>query len=152
MAGPEPLADVRIEAGGLRPVVVGGHLVARAIDELPIWAVVATQAEGISELREAGELRVKEVDRIAAVAGELRKMGAAIRELDDGMVITGPARLRGAVVESRGDHRLAMALAVAGLAAEGTTVVRDASCLADSFPGFVGTMQSLGAAIGWQQE
>jgi 3-phosphoshikimate 1-carboxyvinyltransferase len=126
-----------------------GDEVVRAIDELPVWAVIATQAQGTSELRGAAELRLKEVDRIGVLAGELRKMGAQIRELEDGMTISGPVRLCGANVQSYGDHRLGMALAVAGLAAAGATVIQDAGCIADSFPGFVETLGALGANLEW---
>ena len=106
----------------------------RAIDEFPIFAVAATQAEGTTVVREAGELRVKESDRIASVAAELRKMGAQIEERPDGMLVDGPTRPRGAVVECHRDHRLAMALAVAGLAADGPTEVCGAEPIGDSFP------------------
>jgi 3-phosphoshikimate 1-carboxyvinyltransferase len=121
--------------------------VVRAIDEFPIFAVAATQAAGVTTIRDAAELRVKESDRIASVAAELRKMGAQVEERPDGMVIRGPMPLTGAVVDSHGDHRLAMALAVAGLVAHGETIVRGAAAINDSFPGFVETMQALGADI-----
>jgi 3-phosphoshikimate 1-carboxyvinyltransferase len=127
-----------------------GDLIVRAIDEFPIFAVAATQAHGSTVVREAAELRVKESDRIATVAGELRTMGAQVDERPDGMVIHGPTRLHGAVVQCHRDHRLAMSLAVAGLVAEGETVVRGAEAIDDSFPGFVETMQALGADIRWR--
>ncbi len=98
-------------------------------------------------IRDAAELRVKEVDRIGLLVRELRKLGAAVEERPDGMLIGGPERLRGAVVQSHGDHRMAMALAVAGLLAEGETVIEDAGCIADSFPGFERTLAALGAAV-----
>jgi 3-phosphoshikimate 1-carboxyvinyltransferase len=145
----EPIGDILIRSGDLRGVEVGGDLVVRAIDEFPIFAVAATQAVGVTTIRDAAELRVKESDRIASVATELRKMGARVEEQPDGMVIHGPTPLTGAVVESHGDHRLAMALAVAGLAAHGATVVRGAEAINDSFPGFVETMQALGADVAW---
>jgi 3-phosphoshikimate 1-carboxyvinyltransferase len=147
----EPLADVVVRGSELRSVDVGGHLVVRAIDEFPIFAVAATQAVGVTTVREAAELRVKESDRIAAVTEELRKLGADVEERPDGMVIRGPTRLSGAVVESHGDHRLAMALAVAGLVAAGETIVRNAQAINDSFPGFVETMQALGAEVEWRE-
>jgi 3-phosphoshikimate 1-carboxyvinyltransferase len=134
----------------LRATEAAGDLIVRAIDEFPIFAVAATQAQGTTEVREAAELRVKESDRIASVAGELRKMGAQVEERPDGMTIHGPTRLSGATVECRRDHRLAMALAVAGLVADGETVVRGAEAIDDSFPGFVETMQALGADIRWR--
>lgn len=145
----EPAGELTVRAAELRAVHVGGDLVVRTIDEFPIFAVLATQAEGATLVRDAAELRVKESDRIASVACELRKMGARVDELDDGMIVHGPAQLRGAVVECHRDHRLAMALAIAGLVAEGQTTVRGAEAIGDSFPGFVETMQELGADIRW---
>jgi 3-phosphoshikimate 1-carboxyvinyltransferase len=143
----EPTADLLVCGRELRATEVGGDLVVRAIDEFPIFAVAATQAAGVTTIRDAAELRVKESDRIASVAAELRKMGAQVEERPDGMVIRGPMPLTGAVVDSHGDHRLAMALAVAGLVAHGETIVRGAAAINDSFPGFVETMQALGADI-----
>ncbi len=148
----EPIADLIARGSQLRATEAAGDLIVRAIDEFPIFAVAATQAEGTTVVREAQELRVKESDRIATVAAELRKMGADIEEEPDGMVVRGPTRLHGAIVECHRDHRLAMALAVAGLVAEGETVVHGAEAIDDSFPGFVETMQALGADIGWGVE
>jgi 3-phosphoshikimate 1-carboxyvinyltransferase len=148
----EPIDDLLVYGSPLRATEAAGDLIVRAIDEFPIFAVAATQAEGRTVVREAQELRVKESDRIATVATELRKMGADIEERPDGMIVRGPTRLHGAVVECHRDHRLAMALAVAGLVAEGETVVRGAEAIDDSFPGFVETMQALGAGISWSME
>jgi 3-phosphoshikimate 1-carboxyvinyltransferase len=148
--GGEPIADVRSRFEELDSVQVGGDTVVRAIDEFPIWAVAATQASGTSVLREASELRLKEVDRIALLATELGKMGGVIEEKDDGLTISGPSRLHGAEVDSRGDHRLGMALAVAGLAASSPTTVNNAGCISDSFPEFVETMQAVGANLQWR--
>jgi 3-phosphoshikimate 1-carboxyvinyltransferase len=117
------------------------------IDEFPIFAVTATQADGETVVRDAKELRVKESDRIAAVAAELRKMGAQIEEEPDGFIIEGPVRLQGGHVDSHGDHRLAMALVIAGLIAQGETAVHGCDVIGDSFPGFVELMQRLGAQI-----
>ncbi len=147
----EPLADLTIHHSPLRATKAAGDLIVRAIDEFPIFAVAATQAEGVTIVCEAEELRVKESDRIASVATELRKLGADIEERPDGMTVRGPARLRGAAVECRRDHRLAMSLAVAGLIADGETVVRGAEAINDSFPGFVETMRALGADISWSE-
>ncbi len=147
----EPIADLAVRYSPLRATEAAGELIVRAIDEFPIFAVAATQAEGVTVVREAAELRVKESDRIAAVTAELRKMGADVTELEDGMIVRGPTRLQGAVVECHRDHRLAMALAVAGLVAAGETVVRGAEAIADSFPGFVETMQALGADVSWSE-
>ena len=148
----EPIADLTIRHTDLTATEAWGDLIVRAIDEFPIFAVAATQADGTTVIREAAELRVKESDRIASVAGELRKMGAQIEERADGMTIHGPTRLRGAVVECQRDHRLAMALAVAGLVADGPTEVRGAEAIGDSFPDFVETMQALGAEIAWSSQ
>jgi 3-phosphoshikimate 1-carboxyvinyltransferase len=117
------------------------------IDEFPIFAVAATQAAGESTVRQALELRHKESDRITALVAELRKMGAQIEELPDGFVVAGPAQLQPARLHSHGDHRLAMALAVAGLLAQGETVIEGAECVQESFPGFLRILASLGAEI-----
>lgn len=143
----EPVGDLLVRAGALRGATVAGELVVRVIDELPILAVAATQAEGVTVVRDAAELRVKETDRISTIVGELRSLGAHIEEQADGFVVEGPTRLRGAEVSSHGDHRLAMALCVAGLIAEGETLVRDVGCATDSFPGFPAALAALGAEI-----
>ncbi len=135
--GGEPVGDLVIRGvGNLRATRVDGALVPRMIDEFPILAVVATQARGETMVADAAELRVKESDRVATVVSELRKMGAQMDERADGFGVAGPTRLRGARVSSHDDHRLAMALAVAGLIAQGETVVEGWECVADSFPGF----------------
>jgi 3-phosphoshikimate 1-carboxyvinyltransferase len=146
-SGGEPVADLMLRSSRLRGIEVGGETVVRLIDEFPIFAVAATQAQGETLVRDARELRVKETDRIAAIVAELRALGASIEERDDGFVVHGPARLRGALVRSHGDHRLAMALIVAGLIAAGETVVEGTDVIADSFPGFVELMRELGAEI-----
>ncbi len=132
----EPVADLVVRTGELKGVEVRGDQVPKMIDEFPILAVVATQAEGETVVRDAAELRVKETDRIANIAAELRKLGACIEELPDGFVVEGPTPLVGTQVHSHGDHRLAMALTIAGLVAEGETTVEEMECIADSFPGF----------------
>lgn len=149
VTGGELIADISVGFAEMHATDVDGPTVVRAIDEFPVWAVAATQAAGESTVHDAAELRVKEVDRIAVLAGELRRLGVNIEEHDDGFTVCGPQRLHGASVDSHDDHRLGMALAVAGLAAEGTTLVEDAPCMADSFPGFVETMQKLGASMEW---
>ena len=141
--GNEPVADVTVGASDLVSVEVGGDLVVRMIDEFPVLAVVATQARGTTLVRDAGELRVKETDRIATVVAELRALGARIDPLPDGFIIKGPTPLHSATVDSHGDHRLAMALAVAGLIAEGEVVIENVECIDDSFPGFVELMRGL---------
>jgi 3-phosphoshikimate 1-carboxyvinyltransferase len=145
--GGEPVADLVASYRGLKGAEVSGGIVVRMIDEFPIFAVAATQAQGETLVRDARELRVKETDRIASVVAELRALGAPIEERDDGFTVEGPARLRGAQVQSHGDHRLAMALVVAGLIAEGETIVDGAEVIDDSFPGFVSLMRGLGAEI-----
>lgn len=143
-AGNEPVADLTVRAARLHGVKIEGDTVVRMIDEFPILAVAATQAKGITTVRNAAELHVKETDRIATAVKELRKLGARIEARPDGFIIQGPTVLRGTAVSSHGDHRLAMALAVAGLIAEGTTEIDDIGCTDDSFPGFVGLMRKIG--------
>jgi len=139
----EPVADVVVRAGDLRGIEVRGDQVPRMIDEFPILAVVASQAQGTTVVSDAAELRVKETDRIANIAVELRKSGARVEERPDGFVVEGPTPLVGVQVHSHGDHRLAMSLAIAGLAAEGETAIEGAECIADSFPGFEETLRAL---------
>lgn len=145
----ERVADVTVRFDELHATAVSGNTIVRGIDELPIFAVAATQAAGETAVRDAAELRVKEVDRISVLAGELRQLGVTITEQPDGFTVTGPTRLYSNEVNSHDDHRLSMSLAVAGLIAHGLTLVHDAGCVADSFPGFVETMQALGAEMEW---
>ena len=139
----EPVADLEVSYAPLTGITVSPQDVPGMIDELPILAVAATQAEGVTEVRGAAELRVKETDRIATTVAELRKLGANIESMADGFRVEGPTPLRGAVVSSHGDHRLAMALAIAGLAAEGETLIEGADCTRDSFPGFEAILHRL---------
>jgi len=141
--GGEPVADLLVRATPLRGTTVAGGTVVRMIDEFPLLAVAATQAEGTTLVRDAAELRVKETDRIATVVSELSKMGAQIEPQADGFVVHGPVPLHGAVVDSQGDHRLGMALVIAALAAEGETTLEGTDCIADSFPGFWDVLQGL---------
>ncbi|GIK29423.1 MAG: 3-phosphoshikimate 1-carboxyvinyltransferase [Anaerolineae bacterium] len=143
----EPVGTVRVRYAPLRAIDVGGEVVVRMIDEFPVFMIAALCAEGTTTVRDAQELRVKETDRIAVMAAELRKFGAQITETDDGFSITGPQQLHGATVDSHDDHRIAMSCAVAGLIASGETSVLDAGCAADSFPGFAAIMSALGAPI-----
>lgn len=143
----EPVADLRLCQRPLSAVSCRGPQVVTMIDEIPILAVAATQAHGRTVIADASELRVKETDRIAATATELAKLGADVTPTQDGLIIIGPTRLRGAPVVSHGDHRLAMALAVAGLVADGETTVDGAEVTADSFPGFAQTLRALGADL-----
>lgn len=136
-SGGEPLADVRVRGGQLRATEIGGALIPRLIDELPVLALLATQCEGTTVIRDAAEMRVKESDRIAVIACELSKLGANIEEKPDGMLIHGPTPLCGtSVVSPPGDHRIAMTLAVASLIAEGETTLENADAVASSFPNF----------------
>jgi 3-phosphoshikimate 1-carboxyvinyltransferase len=139
----ERVADIAVRAGRLKGVEISGGIIPRAIDELPILAVAAACAEGTTIIRDARELRVKETDRIAAMCAELKKMGIDIEARDDGMVIRGRETLNGAVCTSYGDHRVAMSMAVAGLAAQGETTIEDCACIRTSFPGFMDCLQTL---------
>jgi 3-phosphoshikimate 1-carboxyvinyltransferase len=142
----EPSGDLTVTTGPLHGTQVGGELIPRLIDEIPALAVVACAADGVTVIRDAAELRVKESDRIAALAAQLGRMGADIAERPDGLEIRGGRGLRGAVVQSGGDHRMAMALIVAGLTADGPSVVEDTACIATSFPGFLPTLNALAGA------
>lgn len=139
----EPIATLRVQAQPLQAMQIGGRLIPRLVDEVPILAVLATQAMGTTEIREASELQVKESDRLATMTEELRKMGAEIECLPDGLRIHGPTNLSGAIVHSHGDHRVAMALAIAGLIAEGETIVESVECVQTSFPNFDRVMATL---------
>jgi 3-phosphoshikimate 1-carboxyvinyltransferase len=133
----EPIATLRVRPQPISAMQVGGALVPRLVDEVPILALLATQANGTTEIRDAAELRVKESDRIESIATELRKMGAAIEPLPDGLRVHGPTSLHGAEVHSHGDHRIAMTLAIAGLVAHtGETIVHGVECVQTSFPQF----------------
>jgi 3-phosphoshikimate 1-carboxyvinyltransferase len=145
----EPTGTIVVGSGSLRGTTIQGSLVVRMIDEFPILAVAATQASGTTTVRDAGELRVKESDRIENLAEELNKMGANIETLPDGFVLNGPSKLTGTVVNGRGDHRLAMSLAVAGLIAEGETVIEGWESINDSFPEFPHILKRLGAYVQW---
>ena len=140
--GGEPIADITVESSELRPVEVGGEIIPRLIDELPVLTVAALHANGVSRFRDAAELRVKETDRIATTSGELGKMGARVEEMPDGMVIYGGERTEGAVVRSHGDHRIAMTLAIAGLAARGETIIQGADAVHVSYPAFFETLDT----------
>jgi 3-phosphoshikimate 1-carboxyvinyltransferase len=140
----EPVADLRVRPSReMRPVHVEHDQAAQMIDELPVLAVAATQIAGTSVISGAAELRVKESDRLYAMEEGLRAMGADITASEDGWVIKGPRYLEGARVDSAGDHRVAMALAVAGLIADGRTEIEDAECVDISYPGFFDDLESL---------
>jgi len=139
----EPQADLMIEYSKLKGVEIKKEDVPFLIDELPLIAVAATQAQGKTVVSGAKELKVKETDRIKAIVSELKKMGADIEEKEDGFIVEGPSELKGAVCESYNDHRIAMSLAVAALLAEGKTVIRNSECIDISFSGFEDTLQKL---------
>lgn len=140
----EPVGDLLVKSTDtLRGVNVRGEIIPRLIDEFPILCVLATQAEGNTVIKDAKELRTKESDRIRAMTTELRKMGVKIEEFDDGVEITGPCKLKGAEVYSYGDHRIAMALSIAGLVAEGETKIYDSDCVDISFPEFYSLLERL---------
>jgi 3-phosphoshikimate 1-carboxyvinyltransferase len=141
----EPVGDIAVK-GGIRsgggPHRIDGKVVANLIDEIPILAVFGTQLEGGLEVRDAAELRVKESDRINAVVEDLKRMGADVAEYDDGFKVA-RSQLRGARVDSFGDHRIAMAFAVAALFANGETEIIDADCAGVSYPGFFDALRSV---------
>lgn len=132
----EPVGNVTVRGRKLKGIDISGDVIPNIIDELPIIAVAAALAEGTTSIRGAEELRVKETDRIQAVADNLELMGVTVRQFYDGMEIDGGAKLKGARIPSYGDHRIAMSFAIAGLFAEGETVIDDTGCVATSYPGF----------------
>ena len=139
----EPVADILVRSSKLTGCAIAGSVVPRAIDEFPAICVAAACAEGTTTIKDARELRVKETDRITAMAVNLRCLGVAVDESDDGMSITGVERLRGACVESYGDHRIAMSLAVAALVAEGGITIADTECVGTSFPAFFPLLETV---------
>ena len=132
----EQAADLTVRSTLLAGTEIGGDLIPRLIDEIPLIALVATQAQGKTVIRDAEELRVKETDRIQAVVTELKKLGANIEATEDGMVIQGPTPLSGAALASYGDHRLGMMAAVAALIADGPVTIDEPGCISISYPNF----------------
>ena len=136
----EPTGDLRISNAQLksdrRGTRIGGDMIPNLIDEIPILAVLGSQVEGRLEVREAHELRIKESDRIQSTVAAIRSLGGEIEEFEDGFAIEGPQRLRGATIDTAGDHRIAMAFTIAGLLAEGATEITDADSASVSFPEF----------------
>jgi 3-phosphoshikimate 1-carboxyvinyltransferase len=141
--GFEPVGTITAKYGPLKGRRIVGETIPTIIDELPIMAVIATQAQGTTVIRDAFELRHKETDRIKIVVANLRKMGARIGELEDGLAIDGGTELEGAEIVTYGDHRIAMAFAIAGLIARGETVIRDAECVSTSHPSFWEDLDSI---------
>ncbi|MFQ5574272.1 MAG: 3-phosphoshikimate 1-carboxyvinyltransferase [Terriglobia bacterium] len=139
----EPRADLRVRHSQLSGVEIQGEVIPQLIDELPALAVAASQAEGRTVIRGAEELRVKESDRIFTIKNGLERMGAVVEEYNDGFSIAGPSKLTGAAVSSYGDHRIALAMATAGLVADGETSIDEAQCIEVSFPSFEGALAQL---------
>jgi 3-phosphoshikimate 1-carboxyvinyltransferase len=144
MVGEEPVADLRVRSSRLEGTEVSGEMFPRLLDEVPVLAVAAACAHGRTVVRDAGELRDKESDRISILTAQLRKLGVAIDERGDGLVIEGGHPHHGARVSGGGDHRLTMALAVAGVLAEGETIVEDAESVAVSYPAFWQDLEGIG--------
>jgi 3-phosphoshikimate 1-carboxyvinyltransferase len=144
----EPVGTINVR-GGLHSVardedrILSGAMIPSLIDELPLLAVVGTQVRGGIQIRDAEELRLKESDRLQATANNLRAMGAEVEEFDDGIAVSGSAELRGAAIDSYGDHRIAMAFSVAALLAQGGTEIKNPECVAISFPEFFGLLETL---------
>jgi len=147
LAGFEPLADLTVTGSGLKAAVVNPNEVPTLVDELPVLMVAACFARGRTVIKGAGELRVKETDRINSMLWNLKRMGADIQvlksEAGERIVINGKGRLKGSKLKSFGDHRTAMSMVVAALAAEGRSEIDDVSCINKSFPGFIATLRTL---------
>ncbi len=139
----EPTATITIQSSNLRAMTIEGDMIPRLIDEIPVLALLATQANGTTIIKDAEELKVKETDRITAVVTELKKLGANIEATDDGMIINGPTPLHGANLQSYGDHRIGMMGAIAALITEGEVTIDDAACIAVSYPSFFEHVEKL---------
>lgn len=139
----EPSADIHVQYTSLKGIEIGGDIIPRLIDEIPIIALAATQAEGTTVIKDAAELKVKETNRIDTVAKELNQMGARIEPTEDGMIIHGKTMLKGAKVNSHGDHRIGMMLAVAGCLADGETVIENSEAINVSYPNFFDSLGEL---------
>ncbi|MBR6399843.1 MAG: 3-phosphoshikimate 1-carboxyvinyltransferase [Firmicutes bacterium] len=143
LAGGEPVGDIVAKTSSLKAITLGGDMIPRMIDEIPVFVVAALAANGTTVIKDAQELKVKESNRIATMAQELGKMGAKITETEDGMIIEGGQPLHGAVTYSHLDHRVAMSIAVAALNAKGETVITDADCVGISFPNFYELLEKI---------
>ena len=146
-SGCEPIGSIEVNGSELQGIEIGGDQIPTLIDEIPILAVAGAMAKGQTVIRDAAELRVKESDRISTVAENLRRMGVLVEEFADGMEIQGGAELRGAVIDSLGDHRIAMAFAIAGLRAKGETIIKEAECIETSYPGFAKELNQLMSSV-----
>jgi 3-phosphoshikimate 1-carboxyvinyltransferase len=144
----EPYGTINVR-GGLTAIptssdrMLSRSIIPSLIDELPLLAVVGSQIDGGIQIRDAAELRHKESDRLATTAANLRAMGAEVEEFDDGLAVSGRTQLHGALIDSHGDHRIAMAFSIAALLAEGETEITGAECVAISFPEFFTLLESL---------
>jgi 3-phosphoshikimate 1-carboxyvinyltransferase len=143
----EPVGTVTASRAALRGAEIGGELIPALLDEVPLLALAATQAEGETVIRDAGERRVKESDRLGTTAAALTALGGNVETTPEGLIITGPTPLRGAEIDSAGDHRIAMMAAIAALLAEGETVIHGAEYIGTSFPGFAEALRELGAEV-----
>jgi 3-phosphoshikimate 1-carboxyvinyltransferase len=143
----EPVGDLHVKYSRLHGTNICGEQVVRMIDEFPIFAIAAAYASGVTTVSEAAELRLKESDRIAVLCEELRKLGVQAVEHPDGFTIQGAAAVQGGTIQPHGDHRLAMSLAVAGLASQAPVAIQDAQIIEESFPEFTHTLQALGGKL-----
>jgi 3-phosphoshikimate 1-carboxyvinyltransferase len=143
----EPVADLTIRHSSLKGVDVNGEQVVRMIDEFPIFAVAAAFADGSSTVRDAAELRVKESDRISSLCTELKNLGADVEESADGFTIHGHGELRGGTIDPHGDHRLAMSMAIAGLATREPVIIQNSEIIQESFPEFSDVITRLGGSL-----
>ena len=139
----EPVGDIYVRSSCLKGIEISGEIIPRVVDELPVLCVAAAVADGETLIKDAAELRVKESDRIAVMAECLSAMGVKVEVFDDGMRITGGKRLKGAICNSHGDHRIAMSMAIAGLVADGETIIEDTECIKTSFPRFEETLRNI---------
>jgi len=139
----EPAGDIRIKHSELRGTIIEGDLIPRLIDEIPVIALLATQAEGKTVIKDAGELKVKETNRIDTVVNELKKLGADIEATDDGMIIQGNQSLQGGTVSAHGDHRIGMMLSIAALLCKRDVILEQSEAVAVSYPGFFDDLYSL---------
>lgn len=139
----EPVCDLTISTSSLKGITISGSIIPRLIDEIPVIAVLATQAEGVTVIKDAEELKVKETNRIDTVVSELRKLGAKIEPTDDGMIIHGKTPLTGGEVDSFGDHRIGMAMAIAALIADSSVTINNSDAIAISYPNFFEHIESL---------
>ena len=139
----EPVADLIVQTSSLKGAVIGGKIIPRLIDEIPVLAVAAARAKGKTVFKDAGELRVKESDRIKTICTELAKFGVRTKESKNGFVVYGNSKPRGAKSISYGDHRIAMAMAVLALVSKGTSEIKDTACIDTSFPEFFGLFRKI---------